>query len=136
MSEAVLKARSFARLVGHTELTEFLGFERSGYPTDGSAGTWIGRAGRWADKGKHTFHSQALTTCRRLIDSAADYVFPGPGRAIRDRGRGRAEGRTTAGAEPSPGPHPRLRGVQEPEGPSTSDPGHSFVLPGGVTHSC
>jgi hypothetical protein len=36
-SEVVLKASRLARLVGHTELTEFLGFERNGYPTEGSA---------------------------------------------------------------------------------------------------
>ena len=40
-SEIVLKASRVARLVGHEELIEFLGFERNGYPTDGSARKWI-----------------------------------------------------------------------------------------------
>lgn len=51
-SEIVLKASRLARLVGHDELIEFLGYERQGYPTDGSANEWIKRSGRWsADEG-------------------------------------------------------------------------------------
>lgn len=47
-SEIVLKASRLARLVGHEDLTTFLGYERNGYPTDGTARDWIGRAGRWS----------------------------------------------------------------------------------------
>ncbi|MEV6012714.1 hypothetical protein AB0M29_38770 [Streptomyces sp. NPDC051976] len=59
-SEVVLKASRLARLVGHTELTEFLGFERDGYPSDGSAAAWIERAGRWAEQEKKTFYTLSI----------------------------------------------------------------------------
>lgn len=73
-SEVVLKASRLARLVGHTELTEFLGFERSGYPTDGSAGTWIGRAGRWADKEKNTFYTVSIAKVEGHVESARQAI--------------------------------------------------------------
>lgn len=66
-SEVVLKASRLARLVGHTELTKFLGFERNGYPTDGSARAWIGLAGRWA----------ALTWTKGNWKSKAKYAAAG-----------------------------------------------------------
>ncbi len=36
-SEVVLKASRVARLVGHADLETFLGYERNGYPTDGTS---------------------------------------------------------------------------------------------------
>ncbi|MGW3097833.1 AbiTii domain-containing protein [Streptomyces sp. NPDC001102] len=75
-SEVVLKASRVARLVGHAELMELLAFERNGYPTDGSASEWIGRAGRWADVEKGTFYSQSIakveaetTSSQQAIDA-------------------------------------------------------------------
>jgi len=41
-SEVVLKASRVARLVGHADLETFLGYERNGYPTDGTSTVWIG----------------------------------------------------------------------------------------------
>jgi hypothetical protein len=150
-SEIALKASRVARLVGHEELIEFLRYERSGYPLDGTANEWIDRTGRWSSQEESKFYplsiakveaqiaaaqqavealqgggnysgdaallasrdadtqtkvdgslsaasgsaldkiervsdrlrdgdpesvSQALTTCRRLIDSCADHLFP------------------------------------------------------------
>ncbi|WP_233289082.1 hypothetical protein [Kitasatospora sp. MBT63] len=68
-SEVVLKASRLARLVGHTELTEFLGFERSGYSMDGSAATWIGRAGRWADEEEGTFYAASIAKVEAQVES-------------------------------------------------------------------
>lgn len=59
-SEIVLKASRIARLVGHDDLTAFLGYERNGYPTDGSAIEWIERAGRWTLQGDNTFYKQSI----------------------------------------------------------------------------
>ncbi|MFE1500573.1 hypothetical protein ACFW89_36610, partial [Streptomyces albidoflavus] len=59
-SEIVLKASRLARLVGHTELTEFLGLERNGYGTDRSTDAWISRAGRSADKEKGTRYTLSI----------------------------------------------------------------------------
>ncbi|MGX1513824.1 AbiTii domain-containing protein [Streptomyces collinus] len=73
-SEVVLKASRLARLVGHTELTEFLGFERNGYPTDGSASAWIGRAGRWADKEKKTFYTMSIAKVEGRVESAQQAI--------------------------------------------------------------
>ncbi|CAK7288513.1 hypothetical protein [Streptomyces misionensis] len=73
-SEVVLKASRLARLVGHTELTEFLGFERNGYPTDGSATTWIGRAGRWADREKGTFYTHSIAKVEAQVESALQAI--------------------------------------------------------------
>ncbi|MFJ4917689.1 hypothetical protein [Streptomyces sp. NPDC088726] len=67
-SEVVLKASRLARLVGHTELTEFLGFERNGYPTDGSARAWVGRAGRWADK-EEKFYTSSIAKMEANAES-------------------------------------------------------------------
>lgn len=68
-SEVVLKASRLARLVGHAEMTDFLGFERNGYPTDGSARTWIGRAGRWADEEKKTFYTNPIAKLEAQAES-------------------------------------------------------------------
>jgi hypothetical protein len=68
--EIVLKASRIARLVGHAELMEFLGYERNGYPTDRSATVWIERAGRLADKEKGTFYSQSIAKVEAQIESA------------------------------------------------------------------
>lgn len=73
-SEIVLKASRVARLVGHTELTEFLGFERNGYPTDGSSTAWIGRAGRWADKEKETFYTQPIAKVEAQVESSQQAI--------------------------------------------------------------
>jgi hypothetical protein len=59
-SEIALKANRVARLVGHQALAEFLGYERSGYPSDGSANEWIGRAGRWSSDEKDKFFPQSI----------------------------------------------------------------------------
>lgn len=68
-SEVVLKASRLARLVGHTEIADFLGFERNGYPTDGSAAEWIGRAGRWADKEKRTFYTHSIAKVEAQVEA-------------------------------------------------------------------
>ncbi|WP_461296384.1 AbiTii domain-containing protein [Streptomyces harbinensis] len=73
-SEVILKASRLARLVGHTELAEFLGFERNGYPTDGSAEHWIGRAGRWADIEKKTFYTSSIAKVEARVESAQQAV--------------------------------------------------------------
>ncbi|MGB8405948.1 MAG: hypothetical protein WCE30_17955 [Mycobacterium sp.] len=59
-SEIALKANRVARLVGHKALTEFLGYERSGYPLDGSANEWIGRAGRWSPDVEGNFFPDSI----------------------------------------------------------------------------
>lgn len=48
-SDLALKANRLARLTGHEQLSDFLSYERKGYPTDGSAKSWITLAGRWSD---------------------------------------------------------------------------------------
>lgn len=73
-SEIVLKASRLARLVGHTELTEFLGFERNGYPTDDSAMAWIGRAGRWAGEETEAFYSVSIARLEALVESTQQTV--------------------------------------------------------------
>ncbi|MFF7848503.1 hypothetical protein ACFZDF_13085 [Streptomyces sp. NPDC007910] len=73
-SEVILKASRLARLVGHTELMEFLGFERGGYPTDGSATTWIGRAGRWADQEQKRFYTQSIAKLEAEIESGRQAI--------------------------------------------------------------
>jgi len=74
VSEIVLKASRIARLVGHTELTEFLGFERNGYPDDGSATAWLGRAGRWADKEETTCYPVPIAQVEALVESAQQSI--------------------------------------------------------------
>jgi AbiTii len=73
-SEIVLKASRLARLVGHTELAEFLGFERNGYPTDGSATAWIERAGRWADGEKKTCYLWSIAKVEAQVESSQHAV--------------------------------------------------------------
>ncbi|MET7593866.1 MULTISPECIES: AbiTii domain-containing protein [Streptomyces] len=73
-SEIVLKASRLARLVGHTELTEFLGFERNGYPADGSARMWIGRAGRWADRGEGAFYTHPIAKVEAQVESGQQAI--------------------------------------------------------------
>jgi hypothetical protein len=76
-SEIVLKASRLARLVGHDELTEFLGYERDGYPADGSGAAWIARAGRLVpskDDGSYYPLSIAkveaqVQSCQQAIDA-------------------------------------------------------------------
>ncbi|MFE7673423.1 hypothetical protein ACFU5N_14550 [Streptomyces albidoflavus] len=73
-SEIVLKASRLARLVGHAELTEFLGFERSGYPIDDSSRVWIGRAGRWADQEKGTCYPQSIAKVEAQVESGQQAI--------------------------------------------------------------
>lgn len=69
-SEVVLKASRLARLVGHGQLTEFLGWERDGYHGDGSDKHWIGRAGRWSSDDKEKFYPAPLVKIESAIDAA------------------------------------------------------------------
>ncbi|WP_234784644.1 hypothetical protein [Mycolicibacter heraklionensis] len=66
-AEIVLKASGLARLVGHEALAEFLYYERNGYPSDGSANEWVGRAGRWSidTEGKFFFQPIAKVEANR-----------------------------------------------------------------------
>lgn len=59
-SEIVLKASRVARLVGHEELIDFLGFERNGYPTDPSPREWITKAGRRAPNDDKKFYAMSI----------------------------------------------------------------------------
>ncbi|TAK09379.1 hypothetical protein EPO44_01395 [bacterium] len=77
-SEIVLKASRLARLSGQSELTEFLAFEREGYPGDGTDTYWIGRAGRWSDASKEKFFPASIAkidsqvqAARRALDTLA-----------------------------------------------------------------
>jgi len=72
-SEIVLKAGRVARLVGHEGLTTFLGYERNGYPMDGSAAAWVGRAGRWADE-KGKFYSKSISKIEANLDAVNQTV--------------------------------------------------------------
>lgn len=71
-SEIVLKASRVARLIGHQALTEFLGYERSGYPLDGSAKEWIGRAGRWGADDDGRFFPQSIAAVDAQLASAQE----------------------------------------------------------------
>lgn len=71
-SEIVLKVSRVARLVGQDELTTFLGYERNGYPTDGSGRAWIGRAGRWSDKDDGTFYPQSIAKIEALLEASQE----------------------------------------------------------------
>lgn len=73
-SEVVAKASRVARLVGHDGLIEFLGHERSGYPTDGSATVWIDRAGRWASQEERTFYTQSIAKVEANLAAAEKAV--------------------------------------------------------------
>lgn len=69
-SDVVLKASRLARLVGHDKLSEFLGYERNGYPLDGSASAWIERAGRWVDEEQRTCWVASIAKIEAQVDSA------------------------------------------------------------------
>ncbi|KNA89671.1 hypothetical protein RND64_12265 [Gordonia sp. w5E2] len=69
-SEIALKANRVARLVGHRDLTEFLEHERNGYPLDGSAKKWIGRAGRWGPDNDGKFYPMPLAKVDAGLGSA------------------------------------------------------------------
>jgi len=76
-SEVVLKASRVARLVGHDDLTEFLGFERNGYPTDGTATHWIGPAGRWSDPNDPddtNFYPQSIAKVEASLAAAQEAI--------------------------------------------------------------
>lgn len=72
-SEIVLKASRLARLVGHEDLTTFLGYERNGYPTDGTAKDWIGRAGRWSGEGGK-FYTVSISKIEAALEAAKQSV--------------------------------------------------------------
>lgn len=73
-SEVVLKAGRVARLVGHDDLTTFCSLERGGYPTDGSANEWIGRAGRWSGKDDDRFYVVSIAKVEANLDSSQESV--------------------------------------------------------------
>lgn len=89
-SEVVLKASRVARLVGHEELLEFVGFERNGYPSDSSARRWIHKAGRRSPQGGDKFvaisipkieahlaaSQQAIEALRGGGNYSGDYILP------------------------------------------------------------
>lgn len=90
-SEVVLKASRLARLVGHTELTEFLGLERSGYTTARSTDVWIGRAGRWADKEESTRYTESIAKVEARVESVQQAL-----EALRGGGNYSGDGIVTA----------------------------------------
>lgn len=69
-SEVVLKSNRVARLVGHDALTEFLGFEQTGYPRDGSADEWIRRAGRRSSEDELIYFPQPIAKVEAFLSSA------------------------------------------------------------------
>lgn len=73
-SEIVLKASRVARLVGHDELTTFLGYERNGYPKDGSATEWIARAGRWASGDDGKFYTVSIAKVEASMDASQEAI--------------------------------------------------------------
>lgn len=73
-SEIALKASRVARLVGHEGLNEFLGHERKGYPTDGSANEWIDRTGRWSLQEEGKFYPASIANVEALIAAAHEAV--------------------------------------------------------------
>jgi len=72
-SEVVLKASRVARLVGHADLETFLGYERNGYPTDGTSTVWIGRAGRWSGE-DDKFYPGSISKIEAILDAANQAV--------------------------------------------------------------
>jgi hypothetical protein len=73
-SEIVMKASRVARLVGHDELSTFLGHERNGYPTDGSAARFIELGGRWGDKATGTFYPQSIAKIEANLDASRSAI--------------------------------------------------------------
>lgn len=73
-SEIVLKASRVARLVGQEELIELLGFERKGYPTDGSAFKWIEKTGRWSDQKAEKFFPLSISKIEALLASSQEAI--------------------------------------------------------------
>lgn len=71
-SEIVLKASRLARLMGHEDLTTFLSYERNGYPTDGTASHWVGRAGRGSDAGE--LYPASISKIEALLTAASQAV--------------------------------------------------------------
>lgn len=71
-SEVALKANRVARIVGHDDLLEFLTYERNGYPTDGSADKWIGKAGRWSPDDKGKFYPVPIAQIEASSQSSRD----------------------------------------------------------------
>ena len=71
-SEIALKANRVARLVGHDDLLSFLSFERTGYPADGSATKWIGKAGRWSPDDESKFYTHPIAKVEAAAQSSRD----------------------------------------------------------------
>ncbi|MFJ5699620.1 hypothetical protein [Arthrobacter sp. NPDC093139] len=69
-SEIVLKASRLARLVGQSELIEFLALERDGYPGNDTDNYWIGRAGRWSGASKEKFFPASIAKIESEIEAA------------------------------------------------------------------
>jgi len=68
-SEVVLKASRLARLVGHSQLIDFLAWERDGYRGDGTDNYWIGRAGRWLRESEDKFFPTSIAKIESEIDA-------------------------------------------------------------------
>ncbi|MGP5603285.1 AbiTii domain-containing protein, partial [Corynebacterium casei] len=73
-SEIVLKASRVARLVGHEELIEFLGFERNGYPTDGSARKWIEKTGRRTDQKANKYFVASIAKIEAYLAASQEEI--------------------------------------------------------------
>lgn len=73
-SEIVLKASRVARLVGHDDLTTFLGYERNGYPTNGTTTVWIDRAGRWSSKDEDKFYPQSIAKVEANLEASQEAI--------------------------------------------------------------
>ncbi|MGF3053984.1 hypothetical protein ACQUSY_08480 [Microbacterium sp. YY-03] len=69
-SEIVLKASRLARLVGRDDLTEFLTYERGGYPKGSDAAKWIDRSGRWAAKDENKYYPQSIAKVEASLQAA------------------------------------------------------------------
>jgi hypothetical protein len=74
-SEIALKASRVARLVGHQDLIDFLGYELNGYPTDGSAGgEWIDRSGRWSSTEEKKYYTVSIAKVEASLVGAHEAV--------------------------------------------------------------
>ena len=80
-SEVVLNASRVARLVDRKDLTTFLGYERNGYPMDGTATDWIGCAGRWSGD-EDRFYPDSVSQIEAILDAAKRAIASMQGVAI------------------------------------------------------
>ena len=63
-----------ARLVGHEGLINTPGYERNGYPTDGSATEWINRTGRWSLIDEAKFYPASIAKVEANLAGAHEAV--------------------------------------------------------------